>query len=230
MKIGILQTGHVATELAQEHGEYSDMFQRFLAGHGFAFQVWNVVDDEFPEAPDIAGGWLITGSRFSVNDDFPWIRRLEEFLRRCYAETVPIVGICFGHQILASALGGKVEQASQGWGVGRHRYETPEGPLNLNAWHQDQVIVPPAGAEIIGSSRFCRYAMLSYGPHGLSFQPHPEFDAGFLSGLIEVRGVGLVPAERLSRARDDLGKDTDSERVADRIASFFHTAGQKNCE
>ena len=228
MKIGILQTGHVVEELAGRHGDYAGMFRRMLGGRGFDFLTWNVIDGDFPQSPYDADGWLVTGSKFSVCDDHPWIRRLEDFLRRCCAEGPPVVGICFGHQALAKALGGTVEQAEQGWGVGRSRYDTGDGPLFLNAWHQDQVTKLPPGADVIGTSPFCRFAILAYGDRALSYQPHPEFSGEFLADLIEARGVGLVPDTLLDRARADIGKKTAGERVAASIEAFFHGARKEN--
>lgn len=227
MKIGILRTGHVAPELAEEHGEYPDMFQQLLAGSGYVFQTWSVIDDEFPASPDEADGWLVTGSRFSVNDDLPWIRKLEDFLRCCFSVSSPVVGVCFGHQALAKALGGQVEMAAAGWEVGQCRYDTKDGPISLNCFHQDQVTVPPPDAEVIGSSPFCRYAMLAYGDKGLSVQPHPEFSEKFLLDLIEARGVGLIPAEILDRARTELVNSAEGERTAKAISAFFRAAGKR---
>ena len=227
MKIGILRTGHVVPELAEEHGEYPDMFRQLLAGRGFTFQTWSVIDNAFPPSPDDADGWLVTGSRFSVNDDLPWIRKLEDFLRRCYSASSPVVGICFGHQALAKALGGQVELAAEGWGVGQSCFDTKDGPIKLNCFHQDQVTVPPPDAEVIGSSPFCRYAMLAYGDKGLSVQPHPEFSEKFLLDLIEARGVGLIPAEILERARAELDNSAEGERVAEAITAFFHAAARR---
>ena len=221
MKIGILQTGHAPSDLAERHGQYTDMFQRLLAGHGFSFGTWNVVDGLFPGSTGDSDGWLVTGSKHSVYERTPWIRTLEQFLRDCYADCVPVVGVCFGHQVLASALGGKVEKFDGGWGVGRQTYEFGGKEICLNAWHQDQVTEIPEAAEVTGSSVFCRHAMLSYGDRAMSIQAHPEFDHSFIEGLIERRGVGVVPAEQLDRARSDLGLDVQSDEFARVIAGFF---------
>ena len=227
MKIGILQTGHAPSDLAEQHGQYTDMFQRLLAGHGFSFGTWNVVDGRFPDSTGDSDGWLITGSRHSVYEGSPWIRKLEQFLRDCYADCVPVVGVCFGHQALASALGGKVEKFDGGWGVGRQTYEFGGKEICLNAWHQDQVTEIPEAAEVTGSSAFCRHAMLSYGDRAMSMQAHPEFDHSFIEGLIEKRGVGVVPAEQLDRARFNLGLDVQSTEFARVIAEFFLNSGRE---
>ena len=97
MKIGILQTGHVPAELTERHGEYPAMFEAMLAGNGFTFESWAVVDNDFPASIHSADGWLITGSRHGAYEDHPWIAPLEAFIRAAYAAEVPMAGICFGH-------------------------------------------------------------------------------------------------------------------------------------
>ena len=225
MKIGILQTGYAPRDLVEKHGQYSDMFQNLLDGNGFSFETWEVVQNDIPNSTRDADGWLVTGSKYSVYEDRPWIRALEEFLRDCYDDGVPIVGVCFGHQVLASALGGRVEKFAGGWGIGRQLYEFNGTPIYLNAWHQDQVVEPPEGAEVTGSSKFCRYAMLAYGKRAISVQAHPEFDHAFIEGLMEKRGIGTVPTEQLDTARSSLGKEIESARYAGVMSRFFRASG-----
>ncbi len=220
MKIGILQTGHAPDALLPDHGEYSAMFERLLGSHGFRFTTWNVVDNDFPDGPDAARGWLITGSKHGAYEPHPWIPPLEDLIRAIHADERPLVGICFGHQIIAQALGGRVEKFSGGWSVGRQSYTLDGTSLHLNAWHQDQVTTLPPEARIIGQSAFCENAVLAYGDHILTIQPHPEFDAGFLEGLMTHRG-GAVPPDRLDQARAALDAPTDSAKVAARIAAHL---------
>lgn len=222
MKIGILQTGRAPEALRATHGDYDAMFRRLLAGHGFTFETWPVLDGSLPDDVHAADGWLITGSKFAVYEDHPWIPPLEAFLRAAYAAAVPIVGICFGHQILAQALGGRVEKFPGGWSVGPVAYHSAEGapPEQLMAWHQDQVITPPAMATTVASTEFCRHAMLRYGDRAFSLQPHPEFTAAFLADLLAARGDGL-PAGLAATARAQLSLPTTSAAMAARIAAFF---------
>jgi GMP synthase-like glutamine amidotransferase len=220
MLIGILQTGY-APDALREAGDYPDMFERLLAGHGFHFRTWRVVDEEFPESVRDADGWLITGSKHGVYEDHAFIPPLEQFVRDAFAARVPVAGICFGHQVMAQALGGKVEKFGGGWSVGPTEYDFGGERLTLNAWHQDQVVAPPPGAEVIATTTFCAYAGLAYGDLGLSVQPHPEFADGFLAGLIEQRGRGLVPDLLLDDAKARLGQPNDADRIAERIAHFF---------
>lgn len=223
MKIGILQTGHAPDALRPDHGDYPDLFQRLLAGHGFAYQTWAVVDGDFPTGPQDADGWLITGSRFGAYEDHPWIAPLEALIRAIHAADVPLVGICFGHQIIAQALGGKVEKFPGGWSVGRNEYDFDGDIVALNAWHQDQVTVRPEGAKVCASSDFCANAALVYGDRIFTVQAHPEFSKPFLADMIEKRGRGLVPDLLLDAAKARLAAPLDDVRLAHRIATFFKT-------
>lgn len=222
MKIGILQTGHLPESLLKEFPEYPEMFERLLDGHGFEFETYPVVDMVLPGSIHAADGWLITGSRHGAYEDHPWIAPLEQFIRDAYGADVPVVGICFGHQIMAQALGGKVEKYQGGWTVGRQPYDFGErGTYHVNAWHQDQVVVKPEGAEIIATGPHSPFAGLLYDRRGFSLQPHPEFEADFVEGLVEKRGRGLVPTDRLQGALDELDQPVDRAEMSDMIARFF---------
>ncbi|WGW03396.1 type 1 glutamine amidotransferase [Tropicibacter oceani] len=221
MKIGILQTGLTPDTLLDKHGTYPDMFERLLADQGFDFDRWSVVDGEFPEGPEAADGWLITGSRHGAYEDLPWIPRLEELIRQIVAADRPLIGVCFGHQIMAQALGGKVEKYKGGWAVGPQVYDFPEGPRTIQAWHQDQVTQLPEGAEVVASNDFCPYAALVYPGKAYSLQPHPEYGDDFIQGLIETRGRGVVPDDQLDAAMARMGTPLNSADIARQFARFF---------
>lgn len=225
MIIGILQTGHMPDELKPDFTDYARLFAQLLDGQDFEFRVYNVVDMEFPAGIFDADGWLITGSRHGVYEDHPFIPPLEALIRDIHAARIPLVGVCFGHQIIAQALGGRVEKFSGGWCVGRQEYHLKDGrKLHLNAWHQDQVITPCDGAETLASNEFCAHAMLSYGGHTFTVQAHPEFGADVIAGLIAHRGQGIVPAPLLQRAKAELSAPTDNGILAEQMASLFKSA------
>ena len=224
MKIGILQTGRSPEELRDKHGDYDAMFRRLLAGRGLDFVTYPVLDGVLPASVHEADGWLITGSRFAAYEDHPWIPRLEDLLRKAYAAAVPIVGICFGHQILAQALGGRVEKFTGGWSVGPVAYALAEGADRawLLTWHQDQVTEKPADAEVVASSPFCEYAALSYGDRAFTIQPHPEFTPDFLADLAAARRSAL-PEAVADRALAAPGRALAAAAIADRIEAVLRT-------
>lgn len=221
MRIGILQTGLAPEALAPEMGDYPDMFARLLDGHGFTFRTWKVVEEEFPSSVHEADGWLITGSRHGVYEDHPWIPPLEQFIRDAFAARVPVVGICFGHQIVAQAMGGKVERYAGGWAVGATEYDFGGEVLRLNAWHRDQVVKAPAGATVIASNDFCANAALLYDDRALTVQAHPEFRPEFVDGLMRTRGKGVVPDAVMAEAAAKLDLPIQDKTMAGRIAAFF---------
>jgi GMP synthase-like glutamine amidotransferase len=223
MQIGILQTGESPDALRADMGDYPDFFETLLAGRGLTFRRWAVLRNEFPASVHECDGWLITGSRFGAYEPHDWIPPLEDFIRRAYAEHVPVVGICFGHQIIAQAMGGKVEKYAGGWSVGPTEYDFGDQSYTLNAWHQDQVVRKPEMAKVLSSTAFCENAALLYDDRMFSVQPHPEFRKEFMEGLIKYRGPGLVPDATLADATARIDTPLDSPSMADRIAEFFLT-------
>ena len=221
MKIGILQTGLVPDGMAEKTGEYPDMFARLLANQGFEFESWAVVDGVFPKGPEEADGWLITGSRHGVYEDHAWLPPLRDLIRAIYASERPLVGVCFGHQVIAQALGGTVEKFAGGWSVGPTRYRFGDQERLIHAWHQDQVITLPEGAEVVAESDHCRYAALLYPGHAYTVQPHPEFNDAYAGALLRERGPGVVPQADLDAASSQLGTPLDSALIAEQFATFF---------
>lgn len=224
MKVGILQAGHAPAEMIAETGNYAQMFTQFLSGRDYSFAAYSVVDMEFPKSAHSADCWVITGSRHGVYENLPFIEPLKALVRDIYNLKIPLVGVCFGHQVIAQALGGQVEKYSGGWSVGATDYEFEGQTVSLNAWHQDQVVALPADARVLGSSPFCKYAFLGYGENVFTVQAHPEFDSRFINGLIDTRGRGLVPDDLLERASRKLELPNSNSALADRIHSVLNLA------
>ncbi len=239
MKIGILETGEVHPDLRARHGDYPAMFAALLGAvdPSLEFATIRVVAGEMPAAPGQADAWLVTGSRHGVYDDLPWIEPLKDFLRACAAARVPVVGVCFGHQILAEALGGRAVKSDRGWGLGVQDYEVTARPgwmgdlpdrFSVNALHQDQVVALPPDATVLARSSHCDYAALAYGdaerPYAISLQPHPEFDAAFLDALITLRAGTAFPQAEADAARATLDRPVNAAEWARMIVAFLHEA------
>jgi GMP synthase-like glutamine amidotransferase len=225
MKIGVLHCGHVPEVVAGKHGDFRAMFARLLDGQGFSFDSYDVCDMKFPAGPELADGWLLTGSLHGAYEDIPFIAPLEDLIRDIHAAERPMVGICFGHQIIAQALGGRVEKFNGGWSVGRQEYRFDgHGVLALNAWHQDQVVERPEGARVVASSDFCENAALTYG-NILTVQPHPELDPPILGDFLRAKRDGSnVPAEMMDSAETRLRMPTHESTLARMIAAHFRGA------
>jgi GMP synthase-like glutamine amidotransferase len=239
MKIGILETGEVNPDLKEQHGDYPAMFERLLGAvdPGLEFATVRVVAGELPTTPGQADAWLVTGSRHGVYDALPWIEPLKAFLRACVAARVPVVGVCFGHQIVAEALGGRAVKSPRGWVLGVQDYEVTTRPswmrgvpdrFAVRALHQDQVVELPPGATVLARSPACELAAVAYGdpedPDVLTLQPHPEFGAEFMDALIARRaGVAIPPAEAAA-GRASLSRPVDDRAWAELIVAFLRRA------
>ncbi|WP_371157640.1 type 1 glutamine amidotransferase [Jannaschia sp. 2305UL9-9] len=225
MHIGILQAGHPPEPIIQTRGDFDVMFSRLLDGHGFTFSAWDVEHMMFPPSVDAADGWLITGSRHGAYEDHPFIQPLEAFVRAARDADKPMVGICFGHQIIAQALGGVVAKFDGGWGLGNHTYETTEGAaIALNAWHQDQVVTLPATAKVLARNAFCENAIVAYGQTAFTIQAHPEFDNALLADYVSARrGTGTYPDALMDAAIAATDRPIDDTVMAHSIAQFFKT-------
>jgi GMP synthase-like glutamine amidotransferase len=204
MQIGILETGRPTKDLAERHGAFPQMFSAYLgAATGAKFAIHSIF--EGAALPDVhaSDAWIITGSPHGVYEDHVWLQPAMQFVRDALAAKRRTLGICFGHQLMAQAMGGHVEKSSKGWATGIHQYTlTEEGKkriplpqsLSLLAIHQDQVVKQPPSSTLLASSAFCDFAAFGYGEHGLSFQGHPEFTLDYERDLINQRKQnGRIP-------------------------------------
>lgn len=224
--IGILETGRTPIELASSYPSYAQMTADWLTPINGEVSIYPIMDGITPPAPEQADLWAITGSKCGVYEDHPWIPGLIKFVQdaKTYGKT-KMLGICFGHQLIATALGGTVIKSDKGWGIGIHRYSTAPWPEHLGkapkelaiaAFHQDQVIEPPPGSQIIARSEFCNFAGLYYPGFGMSIQPHPEFDVNYEESLIKLRHAsGLLSDEIAKPALETLRGDCNRLALGD---------------
>lgn len=235
MKLTILQTGEAPPSLRDQYGLYVPMFERMFARAGVAFdyEIYRVFDGALPEDPGAPEAVLITGSSAGVYDDLAWLDPLRDFIRRAYAARTPMLGVCFGHQVMADALGGDVRKSEKGWGLGRHVYDVVGGLPFLDAGretvaiacsHQDQVIEPPAEARVFLRSEFTPNAGLVYANGAaISLQPHPEFDDDYVLALAELRR-GKVPDDVVDAAATSVARPSDSHDMARYLGEFLKRA------
>ena len=228
LRLGLLVCDHVRPELRAISGDYEDMFHRLFAGHDEVdVVVYDAIGGELPGTPGECDAWLTTGSRHSVNDDQQWIRDLEGFVREVAAAEVPFIGICFGHQLIAKAMGGSVVRSERGWGVGLKEVEVSPALGLGNSYrvlssHQDQVDTIPPDAEVLGWNEHCPVSMLQVGETLIGIQGHPEFDPAYSRALMELRRGIAIPEPIVEEGLASLDQAPDSGRLAEWIVGVIN--------
>ncbi len=227
MQIGLLECDDVVGRIPGIRVSYREMFASLLPGFGFRY--YEAHRGRLPATPQECEAWLCTGSQYSVYDKRDWIAALADFIKRIRLSDRRFVGICFGHQILAHALGGVVAKASQGWGVGVHRVDV----LRQEPWmqpalekvsiphmHQDQVLRLPPDSVVLGRADHCEVGMFRVGDSMLGIEGHPEFTLPYVEALIRVRRE-KIGEKRAQEAMASLSQPTDGSAIAGWIARFI---------
>jgi GMP synthase-like glutamine amidotransferase len=236
MKVTILETGRAPGRLCEDYPRYPDMFVSLLsqADENLAFDSVALVDGSPLPDPGSCEAVLITGSPAGVYDSTPWMDPLRDFIRGAFRAKTPMIGVCFGHQIIADAMGGVVRKSEKGWGVGRHTYDVigrrpwmnaPRPSISLSVSHQDQVIEPPKGAATLARSTHTEHAMLAYdGAPVMSLQGHPEFSDGFVAALYGARRGRTLSDSEVDAALESLSRPDDNALVAHWMVRFLRGA------
>jgi GMP synthase-like glutamine amidotransferase len=232
MKLGILKTGAPPADVGEGFGSYPQMFERLLGEGAYDYAVYDVEAGALPRRPQDHAAYIITGSPAGVYDPLPWIPKLQQFLVDAKGKAA-LVGICFGHQIMAEAFGGKAAKSDKGWGIGLHDYRVESAEpwmdgakdFRVAASHQDQVLSLPPGARVIAGSAFTPYGMLAYDDQpAISLQLHPEFAPDYAKALIEVRRGTRFPEHEADKALASFEAGDDRSRVGGWIKSFLAKA------
>lgn len=232
-RVGLLVVGYVADSAVPIAGDYPELFEALLAGRDVELVRYDLDRGRFPTSVDECDGWLCSPSRCSTYDPHDWIGDAEDLLRELVARERPYVGICFGHQLLAQALGAPIRRAADGWQVGVHDYELVERApwmdpvhdrLALLASHEDQVTAVPHGARLLARTDGCPIAGLLVGERAWTLQPHPEFTTPLAEHLYAMRRETIGEA-KATAALASLSKALDRLDVGRWIAGFFCHAG-----
>ena len=226
--VGLLLCDHLDDDVAAQVGDYTELFPAIFSPAGVDLVVYEVTRGELPDRLDAHDGWIVSGSRRSTYEDEGWIRQLEDLVRRIVDDEQPLVGICFGHQMVAQALGGVVERADVGWGVGRKSFDVVAAPewmapvlgFDLLMSHRDQVTRLPEGAEVVATADYCPVGAYRIGDHVFCVQGHPEF-VPELSRILMGKRREVIGDEVVDTALASLQEPPDSEAVVAWMAEFF---------
>ena len=235
MKIGILLVGRASEDLVDKYGTYAEMLINLINSDEklFEFKTFNILDGIFPLNHNDCDGWIVTGSPHGVYEEHSWIPIVSQLIKDIYDNKLPIFGVCFGHQLIAQALGGNVEKSTKGWGLGLHTYQINNktnymgnlsSEVTLNICHQDQVLSPPNGATVYAKSDFCENAGFYIKDKVLTMQAHPEFLVDFTKALLTARRDVTIPKQFVDPALIGLKSHPDSvqsNQFAETIRRFF---------
>jgi len=231
MKIGILQCDSVRSQFQGRFGDYPEMITALFHPLAplFRYQVYDVVAGHYPAAVDECDAYITTGSKASVYDEEAWIEVLQAFIIRLREAKIKLIAICFGHQLVAQAFGGRVLSSDKGWGVGVHAMhvapiekwqESLPRVCHVLVSHQDQVVELPPGAALIAGSDFCPYAMFQLDDTMLTIQGHPEFSKPYAGALMGFRRA-LLGESVYAAGMDSLSQQTDEQLIAQWMVEFL---------
>jgi GMP synthase-like glutamine amidotransferase len=234
MRFGILKAGTATRRTRERAGDVDAQFTALLAEPGQTWQSFDVEHGEFPADVGAFNALLVTGSAASVYDDEPWIARLLEALRTAHRRQVPLLGICFGLQAVAQALGGRVEPNPLGWELGLAELELSEAgrrwpplagaprPLRILESHSDIAVALPPGAVVLASSRRTPVEVFSLGERVLCLQGHPEMDREMVRELVQKRlQRGLLDAARAAEGLASLQAEPPRAFLAGWLRTFL---------
>lgn len=233
LRVCILEADDLHPTLQESYLGFGEMFKRLFATQetGLAFQTFNVVQGEYPDDDQHFDAYLVTGSKADSFANDPWIVILRAYLRARFESGDVLLGVCFGHQILALVLGGDTQRSNKGWGIGVHSYDLhkpqwlDDAPkqFQLLISHRDQVVALPHKAKVLASSEFCEYAAFTIGQQVLCFQGHPEFTPEFSAALLRIRESIYCP-QQYQKACQSLKQQHDGQVVAQWMLSFIRMA------
>jgi GMP synthase (glutamine-hydrolysing) len=202
----ILVAGDPVPKTQERAGGFANLVRAGLAGAwDGGFVEVDVRTAEALPAPERFAGLIVTGSASSVTERAPWMLRIEEYLARAVEREQPLLGICFGHQLLGQALGGLVERNPRGREMGtvelRIIADDPllDGsiaPALAHATHVDSVTVLPRDAQVLATTALEPHAALRFGARAWGVQFHPEFDAQVMTEYVSTRAELLTQEGR----------------------------------
>lgn len=229
-----MDTDTPAPNVAAKRGEYHDIFKTLLIKAGLDLEQWDVKGYDVVTAQEYptekVDALLLTGSKHDAYRDDPWILKLVEYTRNSLQNGVRVIGICFGHQIAARALGAEVGVNEKGWELSSIPVKLSEAgqkiygksQFNIMQMHRDIVKTVPANAEVIGSTDICKIQGLYIKGSLISTQGHPEFDKFIIDELVELRRSLFSPDQANEALRAAAEDPNDGVGIASAMVKFIN--------
>lgn len=233
MKLCVLDNDVLDPVVAPIYTSYGAMLVRLMreAGANWETEIFNTVQGQYPASFDAYDAVLLTGSQADSFSGEEWVVTLRGKVTQLLRDRKKLIGVCFGHQLVALCMGAKVGRAPQGWGMGRMTYQwhVPDfvqahgrTEIALLASHQDQVLELPVGATLLASNQFCPVAAFAVDQHVLCVQPHPEFVEDYSAYLLDKRRQQIGEAT-YSLSRDSLALGHEGPQMARMMVAFVES-------
>lgn len=214
MKAAILQFDYIREKYLNRFGDYPEMIKQMFkrADPPVSFDTYDCKDGQFPSDINKYDFYITTGSKTSAFEELEWVEKSIQFIQLLDKYKKKLIGICFGHQLMAMALEGKVERSEKGWGVGIARNRVVTNPewmskkiskIDILVSHQDQITELPSDTMVIAESDFCPFFVVQWGGYFLSIQGHPEWNRDYSRTLMNDRRA-IIPADIIDSALDSL--------------------------
>ena len=230
-RLGILLCDEHHPDSIKQFGTYEQDFRQMVNSvmpQQWQYSAWRCYENDFPSSVKQCDAWVISGSKSAAYDPDLWIHKLKEFIVKLEQSGVPVVGICFGHQIIHQALGGQVQNFSGGWGIGAYPVQAVDDfgsfkagdTIRVLAVHQDQVMKMAPGFTLLATSSFCLHAITRKGTSILTWQAHPEFVDGFFKDIC-TRLRGIAEDNLIDQALQKVGLEDNRSQAAHAIVNFL---------
>lgn len=231
MKVAILQCDTVLEKFQPRFGDYPEMVIHMFdrVDLKLSFDTYDCKQGEFPANIDEYDFYIATGSKASVYDELDWIKKTIKFVQQLDKNKKKLIGICFGHQLIAMARGGKVEKSENGWGIGiapnrviasPQWMNTKSSEINILVSHQDQIVELPADTLLIAENDFCPFFIVQWGNHFLSIQGHPEWTSDYSRALMNDRR-DIIPAGIIDTGMNSLQVNPQNDLFVEWIMDFM---------
>ncbi|WP_438465979.1 type 1 glutamine amidotransferase [Marinomonas sp. PE14-40] len=237
MKIALLLCDDISAELHDEFGHYQDMFRHLVNEDDelTVFPVYLYPESKDTHLPNIEefDGFIVSGSKHGVYEDHIWLAPLFDTIRAVFKANKKLVGICFGHQAIAMALGGNVAKSDKGWGIGHYQNQwlslsNEQGERNekdeslvLLSFHQDQVDTMPSGFEVLAASEFCPFYVTRYQQQVLTTQGHPEMSAAYILAIVNLFEE-KIGSDTANQCRQSMLEQDDTQNFRRKICEFWN--------
>ena len=238
LTIGIYLAGRTYHNIKLDYGDFEDWFSRELEKHGVETRIFDVREGQYVDDEPV-DGLVITGSSSSVcTDPADWVAPLLDNLQQLMNRNLPMLGVCFGHQALAAASGGKVEKHPRRRELGTTElFLTPDGkesllfngltsPFYAQETHEDVVTSIPedCGYKVLAENEHNRFQSVQYSDVIYSTQFHPEISAEVMKEYIKVYANRSDEPEKVHSILENVRESSTGAQVMENFVNIVRSS------